>query len=912
MSQEKTICTEVMVIGGGTAGCVAALAAAGEGAKVILVESDSALGGVATRGGIHRYYYGSPGGLQETIDRRTEEIARVFGGETKGFHPDAKRVALAELCAEHGVMVFLDSVVYEVLMEQSDVTGTRVLTPSGKLEIQANITIDCTGNGSLVRMAGGVLRYGRELDGIYHNYSLIPRRFHEGQIGYDNLDAGWVDPYDPWDVSRAFIRGREWIHEEYSAGNHHYFAVSSMLGVREGGLINGDAIITMDDYIEDIPSPEVISRSYSHLDNHGFDTGNESEFSQLWISVLGLFVKGLWCDIPYGSLLPQGIGRLLVGGRALSVERDVGMGVRMQKDMQKVGEAAGTAAALSVRIGCSPRELDRSALQARLVEREVIEVKDLHRTTSRNLQFRHGALADSDKSPAELAVMVPELLEYFDTNECWKAIWLLAGRSGSSPDHGITASLVKRLREGSKESKFCAAITLSMLGSKEPEPYLLELIVSRDTGKLGNHPKCVPFWIASFILLGMMKSTAGLDQARSVLSEHSSSVFSTFILNYISAVSAEMTHTERSETAAALTEWLAVPGLGSDYRMHGERLESLRWSLELRAAAFLASCPGEEETAQELAVKRGNDPRGYVHQAAQRLIPEYAQPSRDVKSESSCLGEFEAAVLGGSAAGVLCAAALAKQGKSVVLIESSSSLLTEVTRSRQTAFPAPEIEQSSLLAEFAGVLRDAGAWDGQQLEPVLTQLISDRYLIESGVRILFEARVLEQNLLEQGGVALNLAHKNGTGLINAGEVIHFREEGDPAAGPGGTLTSVLLGLTVEKVSCLELKLKDHLLQLRVRPGFYPGEAYLDIRWTGNSSQETVTGEIFTVHAMKELRTKGIIPESASLAYIGDQPWVDNAIEREDICTDWSSETDFLEKRLYAGETAARRYFRNVR
>ncbi|UQZ36767.1 hypothetical protein C2I18_26485 [Paenibacillus sp. PK3_47] len=885
MSQQKTLCTGVLVIGGGTAGCVAALAAAGEGAAVILVESDSALGGVATRGGIHRYYYGSPGGLQETIDRRAEEAAKIFGGETKGFHPDAKRVVLAEMCAEYGVKVYLDSVVYEVIMEQSDVTGVRVLTPEGRLDIEAEVTIDCTGNASLVRMAGGGLRYGRELDGIYHNYSLIPRRLHEGQIGYDNLDAGWVDPYDPWDVSRAFIRGRERIREDYAAGSH-YFAVSSMLGVREGGLINGDAVITMDDYIEDTPSPEIISRSYSHLDNHGFDTGNESDFSQLWISVLGLFVKGLWCDIPYGSLLPQGIGRLLVAGRSLSVERDVGMGVRMQKDMHKVGEAAGTAAALSIRNGCSPRNLDRSVLQARLVERKVIEAKDLHRTKGRNLQFRHGALADADKSPAELALMVPELLDYLDTEERWKAVWLLAGRRGSAPDPDKVAALVQLLQEGTRESKFCAAVILSMLGRREPEPYLLELITARESSKLGNHPKCVPFWIASFILLGMLKSTSALKEARSVLAEQPSSVFSTFILNYISAVTAEMTNVERSIIAAAVKQWLASPGLGSDYRMHGERLESLRWSLELRAAAFLAACPGEEETVHTLTAKRYGDSRGFVRNAVQRLVPEYAPAAHE--GGEACLGEFEAAVIGGSAAGVLCAAALSRQGKQVVLLESSSSLMTEVTRSRQTVFPALWTQQDDELLEFAEVLRAAGAWDGQQLEPVLAQLAADRFLTEAGVRILFEVRLLEEQLPEHGGAVLTVAHKGGTGTIKAGEIMKFSSESRPAAGPGGTITSLLLGVPAEAETFYEIKGDHDVLRLRIRPGFYPDESYLDVRWHGEARQEKASGEIYMVQAMKELRSRGIIPDSAALAYIADQPWAGSGLERGDTCTDWSS------------------------
>ncbi|WP_082707877.1 FAD-dependent oxidoreductase [Paenibacillus sp. DMB5] len=547
----KIVRTEVLVVGGGTAGCVAALAAAEEGAKVILVENDAALGGVATRGGIHRYYYGSPGGLQEEIDRRTAEAASVFGGKTKGFHPDAKRVVLAALCREKGIEVYLNSVVYDVIKEETDVAGVRLLTPAGRFEIRAKVTIDSTGNAHLVRMAGGRLRYGRELDGVYHNYSLIPRRVLDGEIGYDNLDAGWVDPYDPWDVSRAFNRGREWVRQGYAEGAH-YFALSSMLGVREGGLIEGDATITLEEYIEDRPSPEVICRSYSHLDNHGFDTGNESEFSQLWIAVMGLFVKGLWCDIPYGALLPAGIGNLLVAGRALSVDRDVGMGVRMQKDMHKVGEAAGVAAAMSSRSGRAPRELDRSGLQNRLVERGVLEAEDLKRTHGRNLRFKRGELAGVELGRKNAASYAEQLASYFGTDERWKAVWLLGSSAEALKDSQITLLLEKKLYEGTPEARFCAAITLAMLGREAAVPYLLERIAAKDMNKLSNHPKCVPFWIASFVLLRMLKSTAGVSQAAAAFIEQPGAVNSTFLLDYLSAVCPLLSAGERAEAAVQL------------------------------------------------------------------------------------------------------------------------------------------------------------------------------------------------------------------------------------------------------------------------------------------------------------------------------------------------------------------------
>ncbi|WP_405115214.1 FAD-dependent oxidoreductase [Paenibacillus sp. FSL K6-1217] len=928
MIQSKAVSADVLVVGGGTAGCVAALAAAEEGVSVILIENDTALGGVATRGGIHRYYYGSPGGLQEEIDRRTAEVAAVFGGRTKGFHPDAKRVALAALCREKGIRVWLDSVVYEVIMEADGVAGVRLLSPSGPLEVRAGVTIDSTGNAHLVRMAGGRLRYGRELDGIYHNYSFIPRRVLDGEIGYDNLDAGWVDPYDPWDVSRAFTRGREWVREGYRQGAR-YFAVSSMLGVREGGLIEGDATITLQDYIEDRPSAEVISRSYSHLDNHGFDTGNESEFSQLWIAVMGLFVRGLWCDIPYGALLPKGLERLLVAGRALSVDRDAGMGVRMQKDMHKVGEAAGVAAALSLQGGCAPRQVDRSLLQQRLAERGVLEQEDLQRTAGRNLRFRQGSLAGRELDGNNAARYCEQLAGYFGTEEGWKAVWLLGHSAGAGSEPKVVRLLAGMLEEESAVAGFNAAITLALLGREEAIPYLLRLIAARDGGKFSNHPKCVPFWVASFVLLRMLNSPAGLEEAVRALAEQPGAVHSTFLLDYLSAVLPLLDKEQQAAAAAAVKSWLASGVPGEDYRMHGERPEPLRWSLELRAAAILSQAGVDDKLSRDLAAASAADSRGYVRNAAARLLSGVAAGTTgasDVAHQGAAaplLGTFDLAVIGAGTAEVVCAAALGLTGKRVVLLASGSALLTEVTRSRITAFHgADEQEDAAAVRKLLDLLRKEGAWNGGQLEPVLTQLAADRLLEEAGVRVLYEARSLG-SWQEGGQTVIEIATKNGCSFIHAGGLL---QAGEPVrtdnplpdllpAAPG-VLTAVLTGpeLSGQVADGCWFpwqKGADRML-LRLRQGFYPDEIYLDIRWPEEAAGTAGSGELLMVPAVEELRRQGRIPDAAALAYIADDIWPED-LPRESAGNDeaaqaagMSKEDTFIARRITAGLAAAAR------
>ena len=75
--------TQVVVVGGGPAGAMAAIAAGRQGARVTLVEPQPFLGGVATGGAIHYYYWGVNGGLQDELDRRDHDRRAHFGGHAR-------------------------------------------------------------------------------------------------------------------------------------------------------------------------------------------------------------------------------------------------------------------------------------------------------------------------------------------------------------------------------------------------------------------------------------------------------------------------------------------------------------------------------------------------------------------------------------------------------------------------------------------------------------------------------------------------------------------------------------------------------------------------------------------------------------------------------------------------------------
>lgn len=865
------LCTDVLVVGGGTSGCAAALAARREGAKVVVVESEPALGGIATRGGIHRYYWGSGGGLQSMIDDRTNAIGGLFGGNPSGFHPEARRIAIGQWFDEAQIEAICDAAVYEVLMENTRVMGVRALTPRGKIEIRAKIAIDCTGNGYLVRLAGGEMRYGRETDGLYHNYSLVPKRNKNGQLSYDNLDAGWVDPYDPWDVSRAYFEAREWIHQAYADGLH-YWSVSSLLGIREGGLTKGEFTLGVEDYVEDRRFSDVIARSFSHFDNHGRDIGNESDFFQVWVAVLGLFTKGIWCDIPYRCLLPERLDHVLVGCRALSVDRDVAFGVRMQKDLQKTGEAAGIAAAMCVREGVSPKRLNVKDLQAKLVAANVLEEADLSRTESRNFVFRGGALHQKALSASAAERHIAELIACFDSDYRGQAIWLLSRQKGN----GQVNTLLAEAMHGRPGIRTGAAVALALLGDDRAEPRLLEWLASREPAKLIGQMKSEPLWIVALILLRLLKSAAALEEALSLLDEDLPAERYTYVLKYFSDIAGRLSSEDRQRLRDRLKSWLGESDAGEHYRMRDERKMSLRWSLELHAAGILHQC-GDRQAAEAICRKYQSENKAYARNAANVAANRIAGTAQPYGTGPACLGVFDVAVIGGGVAGAIRAAEIARRGKSVVLIEKSGSLMQEITRNGQNRCRSFASAEGAAKAFFR-LLLDLSAVKEDRIEPVLAQLAADRFLQREQVAVLFESRYIGQEPGPNGALIVKIANKQGENYVTAAEVADCSRT--PEGNPGDDAASAEIVYTGTLIHCLcdfdrfsRMPGAEGDVELRIRPGFYEAEAHLDIAFPQGgrgSAEQTLTHGIGK--AMAWLRETGVLEEGSALVYLGDEPW----------------------------------------
>lgn len=616
----KQLKTDVLIIGGGTAGVMAAIAAAEEGAGVVLVERDSALGGVGVRAGVHYYYYGSQGGLQKKVDHETASLSKRLGQRAVGFHPEMKGMAIHKRMVELGVKVVYEAIVAEMMIEGQRVCGAMIESEQGSLSIASRVTIDCTGDGDAAFLAGAEFTLGREWDGCQHAYSLVPRFVDEdNRLRSNNDDIGWADVTDTADVSRAYRIGRLYAWRgAQSPENTHYSVIGPQLGVREGRRIIGDYVLHQDDLLLDKRFDDVVMRCYAHHENHAFDYANESDLSQIWIGVLGHWKFMFGGDVPFRCLIPKHIEGLLIGCRAFSADHDCGMTLRMQRDMQKLGEVVGTAAALCVIDEHMPRQLHVQRLQNKLIERGVMTEADLSRSSSPWLIF-DGETAEDRQRPLSNGVREQDIrhcIAYLGGPQEEIALWWI----WQFGDRSVPL-LLEALQNTEGRQRRGAAFALGLLMHPGAGPELARTFRRRDSDKPNGLSRTEERWVAALILLRRIRDAAVVDDVVALLAVEQKSTLLLLLLHYLISVAKAMSSEQKKNTVASIGRMLEKSDLGDDYMHHGSGdtipagpdTRSIRWSLELNAA-YLTALVGID--ASPIFESRLRDERGYVRVAA--------------------------------------------------------------------------------------------------------------------------------------------------------------------------------------------------------------------------------------------------------------------------------------------------------
>jgi hypothetical protein len=438
---------DVVVVGGGTGGAPAGIAAAQQGAKTLVLEYLHGLGGVGTMGYISKYYYGYIKGFTQEVDNGVND----FGGYAKprrgGWNVEWKKEWYRSELRKAGADIWFGTLGCGACVVGQNVNGVVVATPEGRGVIRAKVVIDSTGNADIAASAGASCVYTDGTNVAVQGAGLPPLRLG---AGYTNTDWTFIDDGDVLDIWRSFVVAKKKYKDAYDLGQ--------LLDTRERRRIVGDFTMSPMDISTGRTYPDTIVISRSNFDTHGFTT--HPVFTLRPPDREEMFV-----NVPYRCLLPKGLDGILVTGLGVSAHRDAMPVIRMQADIQNQGYAAGVVAAMAAASGKTLRDVDIKALQKHLVEKG-------------NLPDR--VLTDEDSFPLSkerIADAVDRLTDNFEGLEV-----VLAQPRDALP-------LLSRAyrRAGTKESKVVYAHILGMLGDPVGAETLAEAVRSRAWDKGWNY-----------------------------------------------------------------------------------------------------------------------------------------------------------------------------------------------------------------------------------------------------------------------------------------------------------------------------------------------------------------------------------------------------------------------------------------
>ncbi|HUT34880.1 MAG TPA: FAD-dependent oxidoreductase [Planctomycetota bacterium] len=403
---------DVLVAGGGPAGIGAALSAARAGARTMLVERYGSLGGMWTTGLLNPLFdHANKGGIVRELVRALQARNAwrddpLHPGFLTTFDPEAMKFLLDELAGQAGVELLLHTWVADTLLDGPNIQGVLVENKSGRAAILAKVVVDCTGDGDVAARAGAAFEKGRPEDGLMqpltlmfrlsnchflqknsgHLYGLMQQAAKEQGTQVPPFCRPWiinlpgsgdavvqlvhvyeVDATDARQLSAACVAARREARQVAELFRHipelrdaRLVATAEQIGVRETRRVLGEYVVTLDDMVAGRRHPDGICLASFNVDIHPLRPADRDHARRPAIKPY---------HIPYRSLVPRRLERLLVAGRCISGTHEAHASYRVTGDCVAMGEAAGLAAAWCATAGLTPRAIDGAKLRQALKTR---------------------------------------------------------------------------------------------------------------------------------------------------------------------------------------------------------------------------------------------------------------------------------------------------------------------------------------------------------------------------------------------------------------------------------------------------------------------------------------------------------------------------------------------------------------
>ena len=417
--------TDILLVGAGSAGCIAALAARHTRKyDVMLVERYGFPGGTSTQMLDTFYGFFTPGetpkkivaGLPDTIVNELNKTGDIFlrpntygAGTGVNYNPERLKYVWDQKILEAGVRYLLHTSLVDVAMEEEEKLTCIFWNKSGFYKIKAKRVIDASGDADFSHLAGfnyeiaGDLEPaqsmtttfrmsnvnlekfknsgGKEMlnEKMYLSFETgkhpLPRKegsAHEmcqkGCISTVAVKVSDLRALNIEELSQAEIEGRRqsFVYEEFfrqevpGYEESKIIGLSHQIGVRETRRVYGEYRLTKDDCISGQIPKDSIFLCGAPIEDHRKGVNGEDETFWQYIPNNGVY------GVPYGTIVPKGSERTWVVGRCFSATHDAHASCRSMAQTMSMGQAAGTAATLSLDADAAANNLDIQQLLAKL------------------------------------------------------------------------------------------------------------------------------------------------------------------------------------------------------------------------------------------------------------------------------------------------------------------------------------------------------------------------------------------------------------------------------------------------------------------------------------------------------------------------------------------------------------------
>lgn len=414
---------DVVVVGGGPSGVVAAIAAARQGARTALVEQSSFLGGTATGAMVASFmgfFWGDDrvvGGIGYEVTRRLQHrgaspgFGRYVLAEasddplnviTFPFDPELFKIVLDEMVIEAGVHVYLHAQGVEALHVEGTCVGIVYQGVVGRKALRAEVVVDASANGTIAvsagadrEAAGSEARHRQPMTQIARFVGVDMERFRslpqatKRRLAEQGLARGALtqkllsvissphgddaivlmtrvsgrDGTDEAELALAEIEGRALVDR---LADYLRAEVPGFEHARLGALASRIGVRETWRVIGDhVVTGEEVLTGAVFPDAIALGAG-PLDTHHAYGAGISLSIPSRPFQIPFRALLPRGTDGIIVAGRCISATREGMAGVRHMGTVMAIGQAAGTAAALAVESARRPRDVDQDALRARL------------------------------------------------------------------------------------------------------------------------------------------------------------------------------------------------------------------------------------------------------------------------------------------------------------------------------------------------------------------------------------------------------------------------------------------------------------------------------------------------------------------------------------------------------------------